>query len=461
MKTDGRGGATGSPGKAAHRRRVPGILLGFALLGGILPAGADEPPCPDTDSPEIEKIAESAAVEMPEDGLAPGADEPLLSPFQLAEQLVARLNATGIPIRNEGAAREAIEAILRTGDPGARVVDDRSLEAIRADRDGRNPTFGMELEFRDRQWILQRVDPEGVAAEAGLSDGDLLESLNSRYVSGREPEQIRSLLTRPGLDPVSLAVLTPGAEQSRTVTLTPGFDHPPAADPREIWPRQIVYLRIHAVREGLHRAISDPQTEPGIGVILDLRDAGGESAEEAFRVARALGAKSLPTLESSLDGESVEFEATNPPLVAGSGPVLLLIGPRTRGAAALLAASVRGCAKTLLLGEAAVGDPLLRDAVALEPGWWMWIATRRMKTPDGPTLEAGGAIEPDIPVSGTLAPATPVPEIETFFMESHPRKSLDLELKDRQLAERIGTDATLRRAADILLAMHALSGVPR
>jgi C-terminal processing protease CtpA/Prc len=143
-------------------------------------------------------------------------------------------------------------------------------------------------------------------------------------------------------------------------------------------------------------------------------------------------------------------------VIRETGPRLVLVDARTRGAAEMLAAALSGSPDTLVLGEPTAGDPLVRGRVKLRDDLYLWAALNDLRTADGRSYGAGRPLIPDLP--GGAGVPEPFPPEES--LETDRRGELELERVNRELFDRVKDDPALSRAVDILLALHAMSGLP-
>jgi len=118
------------------------------------------------------------------------------------------------------------------------------------------------------------------------------------------------------------------------------------------------------------------------GLILDLRDCGGDDYRLALKAAG---------------------------LFPGSGPLALLIGGRTRGAGELLASHLAGCGKALVVGQPSAGKPWADLRSNLSSGD---VLLTPSAPPDSVKLDAPLPLRPDF--AAPAYPMTDPKELEEF-----------------------------------------------
>lgn len=388
-----------------------------------------------------------------------GCEPVPVPPAAAADRLVEALRQAGVigwgahgDPAVERAPEEAVLGAVRAADPGARFGTEEEIAALEADRAGQMFRVGIELIEADGIPVVHKVVTGSPAAAASLSDGDQLESLDGQYVAGRSVSEIQEKVLAGGVRPVRLAVLRPGEARVREVTLVPVRVRPGMSNRVERLPHRIEWFRPPAIQDGIAAALAaarpDWSSDLRTGIVLDLRGIGGDSFAEAALLALQFGAVGAPVLDPS------PGEIPCPPAAEAraSGPRIVLVDARTRGAAEILAAALSGAPQTRLLGDPTSGDPLVRGRVDWREGRILWAGLRVLRTADGRTYAAGQPVVPDARVSPREAeePATGDGE----------KNGTEAARLNRELAERIGDDSALRQAVDILLALRALSGLP-
>jgi C-terminal processing protease CtpA/Prc len=230
----------------------------------------------------------------------------------------------------------------------------------------------------------------------------------------------------------------------------------------ETWPGDIAYLRLAGLGDpaasNVVRQLDTWSSRRLLGLVVDLRDAGGHSLSALDEVAGRL-VRGDPELYAVTDWRSRVLEthraaaATN--ALAGRVPVVVLVGGQTRHASELLAAVLKGREGVMLLGSKTEGDARVRQRIPLSDGESLFLAVGRALPAAGPEYDAVG-VSPDIAV-GPGAASTPAPPEKTALGEPLSARAA----ADRERALRVGDDAVLGRAVDILLGLQAVRGGSR
>jgi len=362
-------------------------------------------------------------------------------------------------------------AVCQVIDPGAELLTPAEAARRREEDAGVFYGIGVQLEIRDKRPRILKVLPDGPAAAAGLPAGAAIEKIDEAdtldmaladavaRLRGYQGQPV-TLQFRPppnAADPAAAATTNaPAAPELQTVELLRSLVLMPMTGMTEPWPLQLAYMKINGIYDGSGAYMAEQlqawSTQEVAGVILDLRGAGGADLPSVAAAASlcAPAGRPLFRVAAGRNRESAEYSARKSPLL--TMPVIALIDAQTRGAAALLAAVLRNCRGAMLIGAPCRNDLVLRAPISLPDGQVLYIAMHKIELL--PAAAAPAELVPDVQIpSDARIPAPPAPEKADDDIFA---KISDQERQERALAERIGQDTALRRAADILLGLKAL-----
>jgi hypothetical protein len=197
-----------------------------------------------------------------------------------------------------------------------------------------------------------------------------------------------------------LAALAP-----RVVLLTNGAPKPadgPLVIRARVLEDNVAYVRVASVSPGLAQAVADAhrelsRTSKVVGVVLDLRFAGGDAYAAAADTA-GLFLKTETALLDWGDGP-VKVKPASPGIAL---PVVVLVNRQTAGAPEALAAAVREAGVGLILGATTAGLAAHKQEFTLKSGHKLLIATTPVKLAGGAALSPHG-VRPDIEVATAAA----------------------------------------------------------
>ena len=353
-----------------------------------------------------------------------------------------------------------LAGLVRAADPGGRVIPAAELPALEQAGAGITATPGWILGVTNHLVVFQApLDP---ARNPSIPTGWILTSLDGASTATNAWATSARRLRRAAAGPVSLGLTEPGKGVTTNIAVQLALAPEPPIALSETWLGDVRYLRLNGLHSGSAPAIQ-AALKPGPdqrGLILDLRDAGGEDVD-AVRAAAALFCgpdKVLAQWKGADDSGASELRSAP---WAGPGidtPVLVLINARTCGASELFAALIAHCGSgVLLVGESSAGDPLIREILPLDAGDALRVATRKLVFSDGRVLDARSPLAPDVRVADTdLAEPPPVDE-RPLLAQNHLRATdTAAHAAAVFLQNRIRHDAVLKRAVDIMLGLRAL-----
>ena len=378
-------------------------------------------------------------------------------------EAVRMLERRGLQAQSDVLSRRLLEGVVRTVDTGGWVATPRDFEAFLKERGGWQRGLGAEWTVTNGQSVAEAVPAGTPAARAGLKPGDVLDSIDGRYVTGVPPARRDEWIRSATNDKVRLAVIRKGAKQAKEFDVAIDWIRRPAVTRQETLPRRIGLIQLAGIWSGAATAVEKTlqgwERESMTGAVLDLRGAAGDDLEEAIRLAGVLAppGTALPMpVERAATNDAVRLTPTN--AASLRLPVMLLVGPATSGAAEWVAAVLENSGGgRLLVGRPTAGDPLIREGLPFGTNRMLYVATRRLS---GREIEGNGdasePVRPHIIVADGAAPADE-PASEDDVMDLNPRRrDLAIEKEDRALRQRVKHDAALQRAVDVLLGLQAL-----
>jgi len=370
--------------------------------------------------------------------------------------LQEKLVSMGLPPDATNATRAAVEAVVRTVDTGARIVDPKEWLAIREQRDGLAYLTGIRLGITNGLPVILEIDTGANAEKAGLKIGDLISGIETQRFDKIALPDALLMLRGQQEGPVSLWYRR--GDISNQVVVTRSLLRQSSVEVAEVLPNNIGYIKVNGLFEGSGRDIvprvrawSENQRD---GMILDLRGAGGSDSASVVQVV-SLFSRSGQFLFAFRDHHQQDLEifkaAEGDPVTM---PLMVLIDRNTTGAAEVLTAAVNGINReALLIGETTAGDFNLREAVDVT-GQLVFMSTRVLDTADGNRYNGQYGLEPAVLV-GERDRDTHDFEPAANLLDR--RQVLEEEARDAATRRRVRGDGTLERAVDILIGLKSLN----
>jgi len=251
---------------------------------------------------------------------------------------------------------------------------------------------GLNLSKRSGYIIVTSVLPESSGEKAGLHSGDFLESVGGFTTREMSVGQAKNLLAGQAGTGVKVGVIRRGKTQPEEVDLV----REKLATAKLIVQRidnETIALRFPTLDTGradeVRARLLDAQKQGVSRVILDIRDCGRGSSNEAVAVARLFVPSGTLT---SLKGQTVSEQVftAEPSKVIWKGPVSVLMDGTTTGAAEILAASIANTKRGDLVGDRTFGLASEQKLIPMDDGAALFLTVANYYNADGkPILEEG------------------------------------------------------------------------
>ena len=223
----------------------------------------------------------------------------------------------------------------------------------------------------------------------------------------------------------------------------------------EYWSQGIGYLDVPSlscdIASNIVQQVMAWDSHVGVGVILDLRGAGGLEFDSVATVAGLVIDADTPLFEIISSDTNHVYKAQ------GSRccriPLVLLIDGETHDACEVLASVLKNRSGAMLVGAPSRGDATVRSPVRLTETLDVVVASGRIQLKSGADYHGGGVI-PDVTLSASATMPRPIDVASEKSILGRPLS--EKALQDRGLMKRTEGDVVLRRATDVLLGLKAL-----
>jgi C-terminal peptidase prc len=270
--------------------------------------------------------------------------------------------------------------------PGQPVEDPARLSGALA-------AYGILVDWKDRQLVVERIVAGSWAADHGLQAGDRIVRAGQQTLDRLLPEAVAALLRG---DAASVAGLTVQREDGTPRVIDLPTFVPSVMDER-IEREGIGYVRIanfqKATLEELDAALLRLRSEGMRVMVLDLRGNPGGSFSAAVEVAdRFLSSGVIVSTQGQVRSYSKTYTARHP-MTATDVPLVVLVDGDTASAAEILAAALKDNDRALLVGQSTYGKGSLQKLLPLRAGSGLYVTLARWCGPHGQFL-AGVGVSP-------------------------------------------------------------------
>jgi len=280
--------------------------------------------------------------------------------------------------------------------------------------------------------------PGSPAAKAGLSTGDIIETIKG--VATRDmPLAYATLLLRgdPG-SPVEITVLRRRPEPQKMTLTRTALTPPPVAS--KLMANDVAYIRPETLSatkvQEIGADLRDLASKGAKKLVLDLRQCAVGTPEDGVALADLFLDKGVITYLQGQRWARQDFKA-EPSKVVWKQPVVVLTNRGTADGAEIAAAALGDNNRAQLVGERTYGDASLRRAVTMDDGSAIILSVAKYYSPGGKAIQDAGVTPGEVVQE-------PEPQLET----DEDGEAVRPEVNEPE--HKAGEDVILKRGIELL-----------
>lgn len=304
----------------------------------------------------------------------------------------------------------ALRGLVETLDSNSSYLTPAEYKLYK-DRKQGMASVGLTVAKRYGYATVVSVIPNSPADKAGLTDGDILESVGTTSSRDLSLPVIENMLQgQPGTD-VTVSVVRPRKATPVRLTMTRAVVNEPGVSDSLYESATILYLKPAALDKDhvaqLEKKIKGMGTNGSKKILLDLRDVSVGDDAEALRLANMfIKTGTLATLEGQKFPKQT-FNADPNRAIVAAAPMVTLVNHGTSGPAELVAGALLDSKRSQLVGEKTFGDGSQVKTFELPDGGAVILSVAKYQTPSGKKLQDEG-VTPDVQVASTTETADEV-----------------------------------------------------
>jgi carboxyl-terminal processing protease len=319
----------------------------------------------------------------------------------------------------------ALNGLLESIDPYASYLNEEQFRQYEKDSKGKKADVGLILSRKVGYVSVVDAIPGSPAAEAGVTTGDMIETIDGVATRDMPLAYAEMLLGgRPGSE-VELSVLRvrQGAEPQALKLERAARMYPPVRI--QMLPGKIGHIRVESLETGKTASIAKnlkKLTDQGAEkIILDLRRAAYGDPREGLALADLFVDDGLMAY---LEGQKVlrqDFSAT-PQATVSKLPMVTVINRGTAQGAEVAASALLEDKRCEVVGERSYGDAAMRKAVKLQDGGAVILSVAKYHTGAGKAIQDEGVTPSVVSIARE---AQPEPGSEPTGIIPRPELSVD------------------------------------
>lgn len=289
----------------------------------------------------------------------------------------------------------AMNGLLESIDPFASYLNANQYKEYLKNFDTYRGDLGMVLAKKFGYITVVSVVPGSPAAQAGLTTGDMLESIKGIATRDMPLAYARLLLKGAPGSTVEMSVLRRKPEPQK-LTMTRAVITYPAVDSK-LLPGDIGYIKVAAMAPGkvaeVASAVGNMQKQGAKKLILDLRYCASGDPDQGVELANLFLNQGLITYTKGQKSPRKDFMA-DPKRDVTTLPLVVLTNRGTAAAAELAAAALQGDKRATVVGERTYGDASIRQPITMDDGSAIILSTAKYYSPTGKSIQ-DDAVTPD------------------------------------------------------------------
>ncbi len=340
----------------------------------------------------------------------------------------------------------AVNGMLEAIDPFASYLNAEQYKQYLKNQDSKKAGVGLILSKKFGYVGVVDVIPNTAASKAGLTTGDLIESIGGIATRDMPLAYAEMLLVGDSGTSVEVSVLRIRKPDPQKISLMRGAVKYPAVTTK-LLPDDVGLVQVGSLETGkldeVTTAVRGLEKQGAKKLILDLRNCAVGKTEDGAKLANLFIDKGLLTY---VVGQKVAREDSNADAAkaAFKEPLVVMTNRGTAGAAEIASAAFLDDKRAELVGERTYGDASQRKAITMEDGAAVILSVAKYYSPSGKSIQDVG-VTPGVAVNDAeVAPETdeenPTPEVQ-------PDK------------EKKGDDAILKKAIEVITKGKAMASL--
>jgi carboxyl-terminal processing protease len=340
-------------------------LVALLLLGGVVSKGA------------------------PADASAPVADNNIYKHLAVYSEVLSRIKSEYVEEPDMSSVTlGAMNGLLESIDPYASYLNANQYKEYLKNFDTYKADLGMVLAKKFGYITIVATVPGSPAANAGLTTGDMLESIKGIATRDMPLAYAKLLLKGAPDSTVDLSVLRRKPEPQK-MTMTRAVITYPAVTSKMI-PEGLGYIKVEAIAPATVKqvatAVSDLQKQGAKKLILDLRFCATGEPEDGVELANLFLDKGLITYTQGQKSPRKDYNA-DPSKAITTLPLVVMTNRGTASAAEVAAAGLQGDKRATLVGERTYGDASVRRPITMDDGSAIILSVAKYYTPEGKSIQ--------------------------------------------------------------------------
>ena len=288
-----------------------------------------------------------------------------------------------------------IKAMLGSLDPYTTYYPESDQKELKRMLTGKYAGVGALIRYNNQLQTVVIDEPyENMpAAEAGLKKGDVILSIADTSMVGKEVSYVSDHLRgEPGTSFI-IKIKRPSTGKEMKMKVTRRTIQMPYLPYYGMLKNQVGYINYNSFTENsardVRRAFIDLRKQGAKSLVLDLRDNGGGSVQEAISIVNMFLPKNklILQMKGKLKRSNNEYKTSVEPIDTVM-PIAVLVNENTASASEITSGSLQDYDRAIILGTRTYGKGLVQATMDLPYNGQMKLTTAKYYIPSGRCVQA-------------------------------------------------------------------------
>ncbi|HTR27001.1 MAG TPA: S41 family peptidase [Terriglobales bacterium] len=300
-----------------------------------------------------------------------------------------------------GVTEGALHGLLESLDANSSYLSAAEYKRYKAMKPEGKADIGAYVSKRFGYADVVAVIPGGPADKAGIENGDILESIESKSTHDMSLAEIRTSLLGDTGTTVTVSVVRPRKAEPQKMVITRDVAQIPAATDK-MMADNIGYIKVEGFPQGKSEEIAgkirELQKQGAKKLVLDLRNSAGGEESEGIATANLFLDHGTITY---LQGQKFPRQAFNadPAKDVTKLPVAVVVNRGTAGPAEVVAAAILENARGDVVGDKTFGDGSVQKTIEMRDGAGALIlSVAKYYSPGGKSIQ-DAAVTPNVQIA--------------------------------------------------------------
>jgi len=282
-------------------------------------------------------------------------------------------------------------------DPYSRYVAPEAADEDRARRSGEAGAGLLLVRTRGGLFVVQSVNADGPAAEAGIAAGDQVTAVDDQPTRGEDLDTVMSWIAGLEGTDVTLTIRSRNG-RARKVDLERAVLPPETVFTSRTGDAMLIRIAGFSsdtdqrFARDIERQLARPGAATLKGLIIDLRGNRGGLLRQAVAATDILLDRGIVATTSGRNQQAEhEWQAGVGDVVKGK-PVVILVDGRSASAAEIMAAALEDQGRGVVVGSSTLGKGLVQTITTLPDGGELFVSWSRVLAPSGWPVQGLGVL---------------------------------------------------------------------